>query len=270
MEYADNFRLRLGKIADDGVLGDCVVEYHDTLPSTQLRARELAGAGAGKAVVVAGEQTAGRGRLARRWESPKESGLYFSVLFRPALPAKSIHMVNIAAALSAAEAARHLLGLELELKWPNDLLITRAGGYRKVCGILSESAVRDGALDYCITGMGLNLYAPPGLTRNLEDRVGWLCENGDKIDRVELLSRTVANFLGWIYAAEREGVRIMLEQYRERCASVGRVVRVETDAEIFTGLCAGIGNNGELLLETPEGTKSFHVADVTHASLEVS
>ena len=249
-------------------LGDCVVEYHDTLPSTQARARELAVNGAERAVVVAGGQTAGRGRISRRWESPKDSGLYFSVLFRPVLPAQAVHMVNIAAALSAAEAVRSLLGLELELKWPNDLLTSRASEYRKVCGILSESALRDGTIDYCVTGMGLNLYPPPDLSSDLKGRAGWLCEHGDKIDRVKLLSSVAENFFKWVCAMEREGVRPILSEYRERCASVGRAVRVETGSEILTGLCSGIGDDGELLVETPEGTRRFHAADVIHAGLE--
>ena len=251
-------------------IDDCVVEYHDVLPSTQIRARELAGEGAKRAVVIAGRQTAGRGRLARHWESPEGSGLYFSVLYRPALPANVIHMVNIAAALSAAKAVRVLLGLELELKWPNDLLIAHAAGYRKarkVCGILSESALRGGALDYCITGIGLNLYAPSDVPPELKDRAGWLCENGIRIDQVKLLSLVVGNFFDWICAMERDGVEQMLLSYREKCASIGRIVRVETDSEILTGLCTGIGNEGELLIEAPDGTRRFHVADVTHAGL---
>jgi len=269
LENFGDLRLALSEF-----LGSGVIEYHDTLPSTQVRARELAGNGASKALVVAGEQTAGRGRLARRWESPKGSGLYFSVLFRPVFPTKMAHMVNIAAALSVEEAVRFLLGLELELKWPNDLLTSCACGYRKackaykVCGILSESAVRNGALDYCITGIGLNLHSPSGIPSELKDSFGWLCEDEKKIDRVKLLSRVVENFFDWVYLMEREGIRHMLEEYREKCASVGRAVRVETDSETLTGLCSGVGNDGELLVETLERTRRFHVADVTHAGLE--
>ena len=260
MENFGELRLSLGEVLDGGA-----VEYHDILPSSQIRARELADGGAERAVVVVGEQTAGRGRLTRSWKSSKDSGLYFSVLLRPALPARVAHMVNIAAALSVAEAVYSLLGLELELKWPNDLLILREREYRKVCGILSESVLQDGALNYCITGIGLNLYAPPDLSPDLKDRAGWLCGQGDKIDQVKLLSRTVKIFFDWVGAMEREGVQFMLEEYRKRCASVGRIVKVETDSEVLTGLCIGIGNDGELLVEAPEGTRHFNVADITHA-----
>jgi BirA family biotin operon repressor/biotin-[acetyl-CoA-carboxylase] ligase len=246
---------------------DGVFEYHETLPSTQARARELAGEGVKNAVVVAGEQTAGRGRLARRWESPKGSGLYFSVLFRPVLQPGTAHMVNIAAAMSVAKAVRALLGLELELKWPNDLLVLCAGEYRKVCGILSESATTNGALDCCIPGIGLNLYAPPGLPPDLKDRAGWLCGPEEEVDRTKMLSGIIDNFFDWVREMESGRTGRMLSEYRERCASIGRVVRVETDSETLTGLCSGIGDGGELLVETPEGTRGFHVADVTHAGV---
>ena len=272
MENSSELRSIISELIAGGVtgksaVGGCIVEYHDTLSSTQVRAKELAGEGVKRALVIAGEQSAGRGRAARRWESPKGSGLYFSVLFRPALPKGSAHMVNAAAALSVAGAVRSLPGPELQLKWPNDLLISSACGYRKVCGILSESALRGESLDYCITGIGLNLYPPPGLPPDLKDRVGWLWGEG-KINRAELLSLIVEKFFNWIHIMEREGVEHVLSAYRERCASVGRVVVVETDSETLTGLCAGIGNDGELLVETPEGTRRFHVADVTHARLE--
>ena len=90
---------------------DGVVEYHKSIPSTQLRAHELAREGVSKAVVVAVEQTKGRGRIERRWESPKGSGLYFSMLFRPTLPLSAAYLVNVAAALSVAEVVRALLNL---------------------------------------------------------------------------------------------------------------------------------------------------------------
>jgi BirA family biotin operon repressor/biotin-[acetyl-CoA-carboxylase] ligase len=174
----------------------------------------------------------------------------------------------VAAALSVAEAVRLLLGLELRLKWPNDLLLPDAGE-RKVCGILSESATRNGALDYCITGIGINLRKPPCLSPEVAERSGWLSqgESRNKIDGRELLPRVVEIFFGWVGAMEREGVAPMLAAYRGKCASIGRVVRVETGTETLTGTCSNIGDDGELVVETPLGTRHFHVADVTHARL---
>jgi BirA family biotin operon repressor/biotin-[acetyl-CoA-carboxylase] ligase len=250
--------------------GETIVEFHDSLDSTQIRARELAGAGARKALVVTREQTAGRGRLARRWESPKGGGIYFSILFRPSLPPSLVHLVNIAAALAVEETLRLSLGVETLLKWPNDLLLSvsgpdknekEAGG--KVCGILSESFFSGASLDCCVTGIGINFYAPGGC-----GSAGGIRLEGEKEPgAADLLPRAVRSFFGWIGALEREGSGRMLRVYSEKCASVGRLVVVETDSETLTGRCSGIGGDGELLVETPEGTRRFHVADVTHARL---
>jgi BirA family biotin operon repressor/biotin-[acetyl-CoA-carboxylase] ligase len=258
-----------------GVLDEGMVEYHESVPSTQLRAQELARAGRAKALVVAEEQTAGRGRAARRWESPRGGGLYFSVLFRPSLPPATAYLANAAAALSVAEAVGSLLDLELQLKWPNDLLLPNDAsvGDKKVCGILSESATRNGAIDYCVTGIGLNLYELHPLPADVAARAGWLCRrenrsaHREEIEKAELLVRTVRNFFEWIGVLEREGVAPMLEIYRKRCASVGRVLEVETGGEILRGFCLGIGDEGELILEAPGGPRRFHVADVVHARL---
>ena len=91
---------------------------------------------------------------------------------------------------------------------------------------------------------------------------------GKKIDETEFLVSIVKNFFAWLDVMESEGAARVIEAYRGKCASVGRTVRVETDKEILTGLCSGVGDDGELILETPEGVRRFHVGDVTHAKLE--
>jgi BirA family biotin operon repressor/biotin-[acetyl-CoA-carboxylase] ligase len=250
----------------EAAFGGGVVECHDILGSTQARAHELARGGVTRALVAAREQTAGRGRLTRRWESPRGGGIYFSVLFRPSLPSSEVHLVNIAAALSVSEAVRSLLGVETSLKWPNDLLLSRPSG-GKICGILSESVFRGASLDYCVTGVGINFYEPkgPGFAG---PRAGGLCPEGaEEPDAAALLSRIVGIFFGWIGAMEREGSARMMKLYRGQCASVGQAVTVETGTETLTGLCSGIGDSGELIVDTPEGPRRFHAADVTHARL---
>ena len=254
------------RAALDDIIDGGAVEYHESVSSTQLRAHELAREGVKKAVVAANEQTAARGRATRRWEAPKGGGIYISILYRPTL--SSAHLMNAAAALSAAEDIKSSLGVETRLKWPNDLLIEkkREGRELKVCGILSESATRNGALDYCVTGIGINLYEPPSLPPDVAERAGWLCHEG-KADEMKLLIRVVKNFFAWLHVMEREGATRVLGAYRRKCASIGRAVRVETDEEVLTGHCSGIGDDGELILETPGGTRCFHVGDVTHAKL---
>src|SRR5205085_4180147 len=108
----------------------------DSLPSTNTEAARQASLGAPEGLcVVAREQTAGRGRQQRAWASPKDAGLYFSVVLRPQLDGRAWPLVTLAAALAVSDALAEAFALETDIKWPNDLL---AGG-RKLCGILAET-----------------------------------------------------------------------------------------------------------------------------------
>src|ERR671930_110856 len=108
----------------------------DSLPSTNTEAARQASLGAAEGLcVVAREQTAGRGRQQRAWVSPKDAGLYFSIVLRPRLEARAWPLVTLAAAIAASDALAEACALETDIKWPNDLL---AGG-RKLCGILAET-----------------------------------------------------------------------------------------------------------------------------------
>ena len=249
----------------EGSFREGIVEIHDSLSSTQVRGKELAREAVCRAIIVADEQTAGRGRLTRRWESPKGSGLYFSLLFRPQLPSGCAHFINIAAALAVEKAVQTVHAMDLQLKWPNDLLLNE----RKICGILSESACQGDLLNYCVTGIGINLFVPHSLPADVAARTGSLLDGdqGANCDQTELIAEVAKDFFHWINVMEHEGIARLLECYRAKCASVGRTVRVEAQEEILTGTCLGIGEKGELILDTPHGARYFHVADITHATL---
>ena len=105
-------------------------------------------------VFLADEQRAGRGRGDHAWHSAAGVGLYVSVLLRPPIPAARLPLLPLAAGLAAAEAIRAVAGLAVDLRWPNDLLI----GSRKVGGILVESKISDGSVDFAVVGIGINVH----------------------------------------------------------------------------------------------------------------
>ena len=133
------------------------VEYYDTLESTNRTAKELAEQGAEEGtLVIAGRQTAGRGRLGRTWHHPANEGdaIAMSMILRPSLPGSGASMITIIAALAVHDAIRKRTGLETDIKWPNDLLSEG----KKLCGILTEGVFRGG--DYfAVLGIGLNVNA---------------------------------------------------------------------------------------------------------------
>ena len=245
-----------------------IIEFHPTIGSTQTRAKELGKTSTERALVIAGLQTEGRGRLNRQWESQPGRGLYFSIMFRPQIAPSDLPLLSIAAALGVETAVLEAAGISLALKWPNDLLLNE----RKVCGILSESVFYGAAPAFCVTGIGLNLLKPVDITPELSERVDGIFisqpENYIENHTIEkLLIDVTVNFLKQVRSLETGGKEALLTAYSSVCSSVGRKILVEADGKTTEGICCGIGSDGELLLQTADGIKSFNAADVTHAKM---
>ncbi len=144
------------------------VRWVDQTGSTNRDLLEAAREGAAEGVVlVADHQTAGRGRLGRRWEAPPGSSLLVSILTRPAVCLTRVNDVTMAVAVAAAEACREVAGVAPRLKWPNDLVLEVDGATRKVGGILAESIVEGDRLEALVVGLGLNVTWPEDLPDEL-------------------------------------------------------------------------------------------------------
>ena len=211
------------------------VEVLPTAGSTNalLAARAAAGEEAGL-VLVAEQQTAGRGRLDRAWVSPARAGLYLSVLLRPDLPASRLPWVPLWGGLAVARALREQTGLDAVLKWPNDVLVDG----RKVCGVLAEVAA-PGAV---VLGIGLNVT-----TRREELPVdtasSLLLEGATTTDRDTLLRALLRSLAAVLQEGSPAG-------YRALCATVGARVRVELpDGTAVEGLAEGVDDDGRLVVD---------------------
>ena len=129
------------------------IQVLESVVSTQEEAKRLAEGGAQEGTTVfAEEQTGGRGRLGRKWFSPRGKGIWMSVVLRPKLPLMLTPQLTLLAGVAVCKAIRQVTGVEAGIKWPNDLL----AGDRKICGILLESSLREGELHYCIAGIGIS------------------------------------------------------------------------------------------------------------------
>lgn len=215
--------------------------------STNRVVADLARAGAPEGVVVvADHQTAGRGRLGRRWESPPGSGLLVSVLLRPAgLAPQRRHLVTSAVGLAAADACRAVAGFTPALKWPNDLLV----GDRKLAGILAE-----GVGDAVVVGLGLNVSAAPPGGASAEEAAG------RPVDREALLASMLRGL-----EARCGRWDAVADEYAATCGTVGRRVRVEDAAGVRAGTAVGIDDGGHLLVDFGGGTpEALSAADVFH------
>jgi len=261
------------------------------LDSTNRYLLDEARAGAPEGlVVVADHQTAGRGRLGRRWEAPPGANLLVSVLLRPRLALGELHLCTIAMALAARAAIAGATGLEPMLKWPNDVIV----GERKLAGILAETvpdappdapgpegpASGAAAARAVVVGLGVNVAWPPpdagpgtgpvALPEGLGNATSLWRETGTRevepsglleIILVEL-DRRLDDLAD--VAAGGSGRRRLASEYRRVCATLGRAVRVSLPGETVTGTVSDITVEGHLLLDVRACVRTITAGDVVH------
>jgi len=211
-------------------------------------------------VVVADEQTAGRGRRGHTWFSPPGSGLYVSVVLTPGRarvdPARATTLLTLAAGVAIAEAVEATTGLAVDLKWPNDLFV----GRRKLAGILAESP----AVDTIVLGYGINV-GPMAYPPELADRATSLeSELGRAIDRHQLFAETLAA-LARRYEDLLDGrFDAILDAWRRRApAATGARVQWATPSGQQSGITEGIDDQGALLVRTAGGVERIVAGTLT-------
>ena len=240
----------------------------DVVDSTGSTNSDLAGRAASLAegaVLVAEEQTAGRGRLDRTWTAPARSGLFFSVYLTPgAVPVQRWGWLPLLAGVAAASGLARSAGVDTSLKWPNDLLVTVEGQERKTGGILAERAG-----DGVVIGIGLNvslradeLPAPTAASLALAGAVS--------IDRETLLRgvlRSLEQWYGQWKAADGDAAASGLQEaYAAGCATLGRTVRAQLPGDrTLTGEAVAIDGDGRLVLSSDDGLREpVSAGDIVH------
>jgi BirA family biotin operon repressor/biotin-[acetyl-CoA-carboxylase] ligase len=216
----------------------------------EVAARAMAGAEEGL-LVVAGEQTAGRGRRGRVWQSPAGQNLTFSMLLRPALPAQRVAPLTLLAGAALATSLS-TLGFSPRLKWPNDVLLDTPDGPRKVAGILTEMASEAGHVRHVVLGVGINVLtqAFPG---ELATRATSLyLASGQRVDRWEALAAFVNAFEPIYDDFVTHGPSAALAKWNDH-AYLGQRCSVERHGQPLQGLAEGVDNSGALLVRTPSG-----------------
>ena len=236
------------------------IDYEEVIDSTNLRARALGQAGAPHGtLVIADMQTAGRGRMTRKWESQSGDSILMSLLLRPKdTPPQDATGIVLIAALAMCAACR-TEGADVRIKWPNDLI---ADG-KKLCGMLLEMDATAERVNFAVAGVGLNVHAFP----YAEDLKHATCLDkacGHEVSR----ARVTANFL---YEFERlydlwcaEGIEAILPLYREHSITLGSRVRVIGLTETFEAQAEDIRADGSLLVRRDDGTvQAVHAGDVS-------
>jgi BirA family biotin operon repressor/biotin-[acetyl-CoA-carboxylase] ligase len=236
--------------------------FKRSVGSTNSWARRFARLGACDGTVfLAGSQTAGRGRLKRKWVSPA-GGLWFSVVLRSKLKLAEAFGLVFVASLAVAEVLEELYGLKTQVKWPNDVLVNA----KKVCGILAETKLESKNVEYVVVGVGINAnfgvrkFLPEDLWKtatSLEDELGRKIELGLLLKALlEKLERLFDVFL-------EKGFCVVLDEWKKHAGFLGCQVEVVSLDERLTGLALDVDRSGSLVLKLGDGTvKHVFAGDV--------
>ncbi|MBA2504022.1 MAG: biotin--[acetyl-CoA-carboxylase] ligase [Pyrinomonadaceae bacterium] len=241
----------------------------DSLPSTNTEAAWQARSGAPEGlIVVAREQTAGRGRQSRLWLSPKDAGLYCSAILRPRVGKEIWPLMTLMAATAVHDALRKACALPTDIKWPNDVL----AGERKLCGILAEAI--DTPTGACVVlGIGINLTDAAFPPQIKHTATSIEAETGKRYDAETMLRSLIAQ-LGENYSLlhEADGANRIIEAWsRASSYAEGKWVRVETGTKVFEGVTRGLAADGRLRVETTRGEiVTVSAGDVTQLRAAVS
>jgi BirA family biotin operon repressor/biotin-[acetyl-CoA-carboxylase] ligase len=223
----------------------------DSLPSTNVEAARRAIEGAAEGLcVVAGEQTAGRGRLQRQWVSPKGAGLYFSMILRPSFEQSAWPLLTLMAAVAVHDALRDSYALETDIKWPNDVLAND----KKLCGILAET-VETSLGRAVVVGIGINLteHSFPaefdGIATSVEIAVG------QKPEVEVVLAALVSSLVSYYQTLKQPGgpEEIVREGAARSSYCEGKRIRVLESNASLVGTTRGLESDGALRVETDDG-----------------
>ncbi len=204
--------------------------------------------------VIACRQTAGRGRLGRRFESPEGAGLYCSVLLREGFKAENVGLITPCAAVAAAKAIDRISGADSGIKWVNDIFL----GGRKVCGILTEARLPD----YIIIGIGINLLS---VKESLPAELHSVASSIEDETGRRFTPKEMADVLLPFLAEELEHMEsgAFLHEYRERSVIIGKDAEVHEGNRVYPVHVLGIDDDGKLVVETPDGVRTLHSGDVS-------
>ena len=235
------------------------IHLYDQLESSNQTAKQLALSGAPHGtLVLTDQQSAGRGRMGRKFESPAGQGIYLSLLLRADIPAADAQTVTVSAAVAVCRAVKALCGLELSIKWVNDLYYRG----KKVCGILTEAGadLESGRLEWLVVGIGLNLTTPPeAFPAELRRLAGSLFPGGPApVSRVALAAAIARELLTLCPAFD------CLDEYRARCFVPGHWVTVCTGTETYAAQALSIDDTGRLVVQREGGrTEALRCGEVT-------
>ncbi|EOS38288.1 biotin--[acetyl-CoA-carboxylase] ligase [Lachnospiraceae bacterium] len=229
------------------------IHYFSETDSTNIRAKELGEKGAPHGTLaVAGQQSAGRGRRGRGWESPPGCSIYMSILLRPRFFPSKAPMLTLVMAYSVAKALQECTGQEIRIKWPNDIVLNG----KKLVGILTEMSSEIDYINHVVIGVGINVNMDSFSEEIAKTATSFRIETGQIMKRstliVEIMKHFERNYEAFLRAGDLSGIRTA---YNGLLVNCGREVRILGAKEPYQALALGINDSGELLVRKQDGSE---------------
>jgi BirA family biotin operon repressor/biotin-[acetyl-CoA-carboxylase] ligase len=243
------------------ILGKNVLCYR-TLGSTNQLAFRLAEGGAGEGtLIVADEQTKGKGRMGRSWHSPPRVGLWMSLILRPEISPFKAPGLSICAGLALAQAINQITGMEARIKWPNDCLLNG----RKVGGILLELSAELDRINFVIAGVGVNVnQRPSDFPRKLSAvATSVRVEYGQEVSRMKLLTVFLQKFEATYIDFRKNGLAPQRRLIKKLSSLLGKKVAVKLGKEKIEGVAEDIDDSGSLVIRTRKERRIVRAGEVT-------
>jgi BirA family transcriptional regulator, biotin operon repressor / biotin---[acetyl-CoA-carboxylase] ligase len=242
------------------------ITYKTSVKSTQEIAHSLAREGAAEgSIVLADEQTGGRGRLGRAWQSPSGTGIWMSLILRPEIPLQKAPQLTLLIAVAASRAIEKVTGIEAAIKWPNDLLIKG----KKVAGILTELQAEADSIHSVIVGIGMNVNQEKNHFNEeiSEIATSLAIEGGKTFKRAELVGTILKEIENMYKSYLDKGFAVIKLLWEARAYSLGKRITARSVTGSITGYAKGITDEGVLLLEDDNGKiHSIYSADIEFPS----
>lgn len=234
----------------------------DSVDSTQNIAHRLVLEGCEEGtVVLAEEQTSGRGRMGKSWHSPKGKGIWMSVVLKPRIPLKQTSQLTLLTAVALCRTLNEMLPVEVGIKWPNDLLIDG----RKISGILLESSGEDDRLNYVVAGIGIsaNMEKNDFPEELLDKATSLRMESGQTIDRIALICRFLEQLEQLYFLYLQQGFSPIRTLWEALTITLNRTIRIQTREGWMEGTALSIDDMGALTVRTGSGeTVKLYSGDI--------
>ena len=228
------------------------IKYFETLPSTNAYLKEKAEELEEGAVIIAGNQTAGRGRFTRKFYSPKNSGIYMSILLKPNFAGFDATYITTLTAVAVSESVEELTNKKTQIKWVNDVLINA----KKICGILTEGKIdpETGKPIYIVLGIGINAFMPEGgFDEEIRDIAGAVFDRFDEDLKNRLTASVIDKVFEYITFPKQE----ILAKYKSRMSFLGSEIFVIKNNEKIPALALDIDDDFRLLVRYENGNQEY-------------